>query len=107
MTKNLIRVGELKRGVFVYKDGLKANAQVNKATSQEVWHHKIGHPSRQALSKVSSDIPFDSFSEHREMIVMCACVLNNLVFLFLLVIIKHLNVLILYTAILVVANAAS
>jgi len=55
-TKNLIGVGESKRGVFICKDNPKAIIQVNKAITSELWHRRIGHPWSKALSKVSSNL---------------------------------------------------
>jgi len=65
-TKNLIGVGEPKRGVLVYKDGPVEGIQANQAISQELWHRRLRHPSSQALSKVSSDILINISSKHKD-----------------------------------------
>ena len=62
--KNLIGVGEPRRGVFVYKEYSTTSVQVHKAVSYELWHRRMGHPSSQALSKIPSDIFFDTKNKH-------------------------------------------
>jgi len=58
-------VGEPERGVYYFKDKSTAAIQVNKVSSYELWHQRLGHPSRQALSKLSPSIS-NIFSSHQE-----------------------------------------
>ena len=64
-SRSTIGVGEPKRGVYYFKDKPAATIQVNKVSSYELWHQRLGHPSRQALSKLSFRIN-NSFSSHKE-----------------------------------------
>jgi len=65
-TKNLIGVGEPRRGVVVYQDGPMEGIQANKPISQELWHRRVGRPSSQALSKVFSDILINTHSKYKD-----------------------------------------
>ena len=71
-SKKLIRVGEPKKGIYVFKEDLGANIQVNKVISNGLWHQRLGHPSNHALSKVSSRIQVD-FSSNNDFGDVCPC----------------------------------
>jgi len=49
-----IGMGEPQRGVYNFKQPTTEKVQVNKVVSHDIWHCKLGHPSRQALSYISS-----------------------------------------------------
>jgi len=49
-------VGEPKRGVYYLKQETLERVHANKAISYDTWHCRLGHPSSQALSYISSNI---------------------------------------------------
>jgi len=51
----LIGVGEPRKGEY-FPDKSTRTVQVNKVSSYEIWHKRLGHPSSQALSNFSSSI---------------------------------------------------
>ena len=55
-TTTLIGSGEHRRGVYFYKKRPTTKIQANHATTPDLWHRRMGHPSNQALSKLSSTI---------------------------------------------------
>ena len=44
-TRNLIGVAKPRRGVYYYKNEATDRAQVNKVSTYELWHRRLGHPS--------------------------------------------------------------
>ena len=54
ISRSLIRVGEPRIGVYYLKTSPPASIQVNKVLSYYIWHHRLGHPSRQVLLNLSS-----------------------------------------------------
>ena len=53
-TKMAIGIGEHRKGVYFYKGDATAKVQVNKVLTYDLWHRRMGHPSNQALSNLSS-----------------------------------------------------
>ena len=49
ISRSLIGVGEPRRGVYYLKTSPSISIQVNKVLSYDVWHRRLGHPSRQVL----------------------------------------------------------
>jgi len=47
-------MGEPRRGVYYLKTSPSISIQVNKVLSYDVWHRRLGHPSRQVLLNLSS-----------------------------------------------------
>jgi len=56
-TKKQVGVGKPRRGLFV---------QANKVTSNGLWHRRMGHPSSQILSKISTNIRLDGSGKNKE-----------------------------------------
>jgi len=54
--KTLIGSGEHRRGVYFYKKRPTTEIQANNVVTHDLWHRRMGHPSNQALSKLSSTI---------------------------------------------------
>ena len=70
-SRSPIGVGELKRGVYCFKDKTATAIQVNRVSSYELWHQCLGHPSRQALSKLFSGISKSSSSHKADLCNVC------------------------------------
>ena len=58
-------VDEPKRGVYYLRKSFPATIQVNKVESYDIWHHRLGHPSIQVLSK------FGSISSSKHKVDLC------------------------------------
>jgi len=67
-TRNPIGVGEPRKGVYYWKKSFPTTIQVNKVESYDTWHFRLGPPSIQALSKVSS---FSSSKHKSDMCDVC------------------------------------
>ena len=59
-------------GFYFYKEGATTQAQANKVITDELWHRRLGHPSNQALSSLSTIISeVVGSSNHKEFCDVC------------------------------------
>ena len=54
--KRLIGVGEQRRGVYFFTEDQPGAVSVNKVVTHDLWHRRLGHPSKKVMSLLSNDI---------------------------------------------------